>query len=245
MSSKSSPIFDLNQSVGSLAALKLVREKASWLILLFTTSSERGTRLLRVLLRWWESCRSCELLCWLGLLLTKIVGPHTSKALFQVNKLSGRSHMCALGTSTSRHKVWKFVRIHVGEIVKITIFLGHSSKLAGLDGCFCGRLGEELGVDIADVWYSLGIRHKRWLNLLHVHLIPVDRSEVSMLLQLSYSGLTAADSFLRLFKFQFEGFVSHEVMQGHDSKHLRSSLRFVWAGLWPRRIAFWEWESLC
>ena len=96
------------------------------------------------------------------------------------------------------HKFRQIVLIHVGKVVKISVLLGHGCKLAGLDGGLGGDLGEELRVDIAYVRHGLGVGDEGRLDLLHVHLIPVDRSEERVRFKLDNPGLPATNPFFRL-----------------------------------------------
>ena len=192
-----------NKSIGPFTALNLVREEASWCILTFSSGCFHGASLLRVV-----PLLSCKLLSWLALFLfyfVQIVGSHASKTLFQVDQFSWWSNISACGTATiCRHEVREFVRVDVSEVVEITIFLGHGSKLTGLDWGLCWCFGEEFGVDVADVRPLPNIGYKGRRNLLHVHLVPIDRLEERVRFELGYATCAATNSLVRLHKLTFQ-----------------------------------------
>ena len=113
--------------------------------------------------------------------------------------------MSACGTAIiCRHEVREFVRVDVSEVVEITIFLCHSCKLTGLDWGLCWCFGEEFGVDVADVRPLPNIGYKGRRNLLHVHLVPIDRLEECVRFELGYATCAATNSLVRLQKVRFQ-----------------------------------------
>ena len=101
-------------------------------------------------------------------------------------------------------EVREFVRVDVSEVVEITVFLGHGCKLARLDRGLCGGLSEEFLVNVAYIRPLSNIGDKGRRNLLHVHLVPIDRLEERMRFEFGHTTCAASYSLVRLHKLRFQ-----------------------------------------